>query len=130
MSVGRWRAMAQGQFAQDTVSLWLAIRDDEGLKFVDPIILQFSEAMGHDEAVTLSDDEQPNPTLILPTEAAQVMLNALAAQLLGGSAADMVQEVHRLRRDLRHERGRVDSLIESLGALGREVKAVSRETGV
>ena len=110
---GGWQFRAYGdtQFHRDEIRIFLGRRVDGGFQVASEAKFEFGETF--DPMVAQVDD--PQPFLVVPTEAAEAMFNALAIQLLGRDGATLLQDNRRLRCELEEERKRVDNLIAGIG---------------
>ncbi len=109
-----WRARADVEFSRDIVKVWLGRRDDDGFHVALPSTIEFDAPI--DPMVAASGDAPP-PFLSLPAESAERLLDAIAVVLLGRDVPNLIEEVRRLRRELKSERLRVDQRIEGFSRL-------------
>lgn len=108
-----WRVMASSDgdnFMRDEIKLYIAYRDDDGIRAVKPIVLELDD--GASDSTATSD----LPPSVIPMELAEAIFEALGYQLLGIS--EPYNEIARLKRELKQERERVDKLISGIGRLG------------
>jgi hypothetical protein len=108
-----WRVRVNqdiSSFARDRVDILLAARNQDGIRLAEPV----AWTLGDPQDPAVAPDVEPLPWLVLPTEAAQALFDALAAHFLGTS------DVIRLSRDLAAERRRVDALIAGIGRIGAQ----------
>jgi len=88
-------------FASDSLHIFMGLRFPDG----DTRIMRIGDD-GHNRLETVSPLEATGPTMIIPRDFAIVLMNALLKHFEGAS------DMHTLRSDFLHERGRVDKMME------------------
>lgn len=103
-----WRANVYGEdMVSDGIRVVIGVRGSEVNRYVTAI------RNGSPEMATVEHGAYPPEptTLILPTDMARALLDALAVHFGGTGTA------RELRADYNHERGRVDKLITTLSTI-------------
>ncbi len=90
-------------FPMDGIDIWIALKSDGERVFLQP----GPDGIGNWER-TDPASRPAHPTITLQDEAGRVLLDALLRYYEGAS------DMHTVRSDLLHERGRVDKLTDAL----------------
>jgi hypothetical protein len=95
-------------FIIDGLAIWVSLKDGDSRR-----VLRLGGDRGH-EWQQVEPATATEPTLQLPGEAARALLDALLRHYEGAS------DMHTVRSDLLHERGRVDKLIDVISQIALE----------
>lgn len=113
-----WKVQVQqdaDSFVRDRLTVYMAYRDDEGIRFVKPINWDLGDQLVKPEEVHSRNVLPMEPTY-MPKELAERLFENLGYHLLG--VGEPLREIQRLRAELSKANSRVDRLIEGIGRLG------------
>jgi hypothetical protein len=101
-------ARVSENFMADGIDIWIRMSYDGGRR-----MLHFRDGQAQWDEI---DGSEQGPTLTIPDDAGRSLLEQLMRHYSGA------QDLHTVRSDLLHERGRVDQLIRTVSELaGRAV---------
>lgn len=106
-----FEARLSDNFAIDGLDIYIALKDGPDSRRI--LRIHGPHAIGWEE---LEPQTATEPTLSLPGEAARALLDVLLRHYEGAS------DVHTVRSDLLHERGRVDSLMNVLARIAEAAR--------